>query len=133
MAADHPAGAWKVPVRWLGGSLRPVGGAVGSLLREVEVHHTDLDMGHRPADWPEQFVVRELATTVDRLRRRPDAPAMVLHVAGGAGAHAVGGGAGPRVSGPAAELLGWLSGRIDGSALSVDPPGRLPQVPPWRS
>ncbi|MEW5633322.1 mycothiol maleylpyruvate isomerase, partial [Streptomyces hydrogenans] len=51
----------------------------------------------------------------------------------GAGrAGAAGGGAedGPvAVSGPAPELLGWLAGRRDGSALKTEG-GPLPQLPP---
>ncbi|MGW0903144.1 hypothetical protein [Streptomyces sp. NPDC002853] len=35
-------------MRWLGGGLRPVRGVVRSMLREVEVHHTDLATGHGP-------------------------------------------------------------------------------------
>ena len=38
-------------------------------LRNVEVHHVDLDIGYRPSDWPACFVERELAK---RLRGLPD-------------------------------------------------------------
>lgn len=38
-------------------------------LRNVEVHHVDLDIGHRPSDWPPRFVEGELAK---RLRALPD-------------------------------------------------------------
>ena len=38
-------------------------------LRNVEVHHVDLDIGYRPADWPEHFVESELEK---RLRGLPD-------------------------------------------------------------
>lgn len=132
-AGEHPEDAWDTPVRWLGGGLRPVSGAVGSMLREVEVHHTDLATGHRPADWPPALVERELAATAGRLDQRPHAPAMVLCADEDQVPRPVGGGRGPRVSGPAAELVGWLSGRTDGGALRVDPPGPLPAVPVWRS
>jgi maleylpyruvate isomerase len=132
-AHDHPEEGWEVLVRWLGGGRRPVRGAVGSMLREVEVHHTDLATGHRPADWPPFFVALELETTVRNLRDSPEAPAMVLRADENQVLHPVGDGHGPRVSGPAAELLGWLTGRTDGRALAVDPPGPLPQVPAWRS
>ncbi|MEU3370678.1 maleylpyruvate isomerase family mycothiol-dependent enzyme [Streptomyces sp. NPDC006660] len=132
-AAEHPEAAWDVPVRWLGGGMRPVRGAVGSLLREVEVHHTDLGCGHQPADWPPFFVARELATTTDRLRERDDVPGMVLIADEDSVPRPVGDGRGPRVSGPAAALLGWLTGRADGHGLTLDPPGSLPEVPVWRS
>jgi maleylpyruvate isomerase len=125
-AADQPDDSWDVPVRWLGGGRRPVHGVVPSMLREVEVHHTDLATGHRPDDWPQVFVARELAATVGELRDSPDAPSMVLCVDGNQVPHVVGEGRQPRVSGSAAELLGWLIGRTDGSALTIDPPGPLP-------
>ena len=38
-------------------------------LRDVEVHHVDLDLGYRPSDWPAKFVEGELAK---RLRALPD-------------------------------------------------------------
>ena len=38
-------------------------------LRDVEVHHVDLDLGYRPSDWPSNFVEGELAK---RLRALPD-------------------------------------------------------------
>ncbi|MEV7729094.1 maleylpyruvate isomerase family mycothiol-dependent enzyme [Streptomyces sp. NPDC087917] len=132
-AAEHPDAAWEVPVRWLDGGMRPVRGAVGSLLREVEVHHTDLGCGHRPADWPPFFVARELATTAARLRERDDVSAMVLVADEDRVLRPVGDGRGPRVSGPAAALLGWLTGRAVGYGLTLDPPGPLPDVPAWRS
>ncbi|GGU98973.1 maleylpyruvate isomerase [Streptomyces litmocidini] len=132
-AAGHPEAAWEVPVRWLGGGMRPVRGAVGSLLREVEVHHTDLGRGHRPVDWPPFFVARELATTTAGLRERDDVPGMVLIADEDRVLRPVGDGRGPRVTGPAAALLGWLTGRADGHGLTPDPPGPLPDVPAWRS
>ncbi|HZJ03886.1 MAG TPA: maleylpyruvate isomerase N-terminal domain-containing protein [Nocardioidaceae bacterium] len=38
-------------------------------LRNVEVHHVDLDIGHRPSDWPSILVEGELSK---RLRSFPD-------------------------------------------------------------
>ncbi|MBC2866887.1 maleylpyruvate isomerase family mycothiol-dependent enzyme [Streptomyces mexicanus] len=130
---EHPDDAWEVPVRWLGGGLRPVRGAVGSMLREVEVHHTDLATGHGPANWPAFFVARELETTVRKLREDPGAPPMALCADEDRVLRVVGDGPGPRVSGPAAELLGWLTGRTDGRPLTVRPSGPLPTPPPWRN
>ncbi|WP_327267533.1 maleylpyruvate isomerase family mycothiol-dependent enzyme [Streptomyces sp. NBC_01218] len=132
-AAEHPEDGWDVPVRWLGGGMRPVRGAVASMLREVEVHHTDLRTGHRPADWPPAFVDRELPSTVEELAGRVDAPSMVLLVGGGGATYVIGDGRGPRVTGSGAELLGWLTGRTGGEGAAVDPPGPLPALPTWRS
>ena len=52
-------------------------------LRNVEVHHVDLDIGYRPRDWPARFVESELA------KRLPGLPDRVDH----------------------AVLLAWLLGR----------------------
>ena len=52
-------------------------------LRNVEVHHVDLDIGYRPADWPTLFVDTELAKRLRAL------PARASH----------------------ADLLAWLLGR----------------------
>ncbi|MFH8485019.1 maleylpyruvate isomerase family mycothiol-dependent enzyme [Streptomyces longisporoflavus] len=131
-ADDHPDHAWDVPVRWLDAGLRPVRGAVGSMLREVEVHHTDLATGHRPAHWPAFFTARELETTIAKLRTDPDAPPMTLCADEDQVPGVIGNGPGPRVNGPAAELLGWLTGRTDGHTLSVEPQGPLPTLQAWR-
>lgn len=56
---------------------------VGHHLRNVEVHHVDLDVGYRPSDWPAMFVEGELE------RRMRDLPGRADH----------------------ADLLAWLLGR----------------------
>ncbi|MFC8130263.1 maleylpyruvate isomerase family mycothiol-dependent enzyme [Streptomyces sp. NPDC057302] len=132
-AAAHPPNAWDVPVRWLGAGLRPVRGAVGSMLREVEVHHTDLATGHGPAHWPALFTARELETTTANLRTDPQSPPMTLCADEDQRPRVIGDSPGPRVTGPAAELLGWLTGRTDGHPLTVEPQGPLPTLPTWRS
>jgi maleylpyruvate isomerase len=73
--------------------------------QEVEIHHVDLDLGHRPADWPEDFVERTL---------------MFVHARSGA----------VDVVGEPAEVLAWRLGRgagpsvrrLDGSAPGEPPP-----------
>ncbi|SFY52892.1 hypothetical protein STEPF1_06166 [Streptomyces sp. F-1] len=108
-------------------------GVVGSMLREVEVHHTDLATGHGPDRRPALLVGRELETTVRRLRDDPGAPPMTLVADEDRIPRVTGAGPGPRVTGPAADLPGWLTGRADGGALAVEPPGPLPTPPVWRS
>ena len=82
-------------------------------VREVEIHHVDLDAGYTPDDW-------------DRRVRHPHPrPARtVLPVAaglpGGGLAATDGDGrwevaaAGPTVTGPRSGLVGWLTGRTPG-------------------
>ncbi|OKK16317.1 hypothetical protein AMK16_24940 [Streptomyces sp. CB00455] len=130
--ADHPGDKWDVEVSWLGGGLRPARGVLWSLLRELEVHHVDLAAGHTPAQWPDAFVARETRRTLGRLLHDPAMPPLRLRVEGDPAVHSFGDGRGPLVSGPAAEVLAWLAGRTDGSALTVEPPGDLPPLPDWK-
>ncbi|MEU8649228.1 maleylpyruvate isomerase family mycothiol-dependent enzyme [Streptomyces sp. NPDC048737] len=98
---------------------------------EVELHHVDLGIGYELEDLPAEFVAREIDFLAERFRGHGDVPSTRLSDDGG-GAWTTGGGApgGPvGARGPAADLLGWLSGRRDGSALTVDG-GPLPALPP---
>jgi maleylpyruvate isomerase len=98
--------------------------------KEVEIHHVDLDRGYSPADWPPDFVERALAQTLRMLRRRDETPAVVVHVTG-AEPVTLGATGGPTVTGSAAVVLAWLTGRSSGAGLSVNPPGNLPVMPAW--
>lgn len=62
----------------------------GHHLRDVEVHHVDLDIGHRPSDWPAVLVDGELPK---RLQALPDRSGH-------------------------AELLAWLLGRAPAPELT---------------
>lgn len=53
-------------------SLRPMDEIVRRHLRDVEVHHLDLDIGYRPADWPALFVEHELGKRLRDLPERAD-------------------------------------------------------------
>ncbi|MER6527287.1 maleylpyruvate isomerase family mycothiol-dependent enzyme [Streptomyces sp. NPDC001508] len=108
--------AWRVPFRrWA----------------EVELHHVDLGIGYELEDLPAEFVVREIDFLAERFRGHRDVPATSLADDEGH-TWATGGGAegGPiAVEGSAADLLGWLAGRRDGSALRAVG-GPLPTLPP---
>lgn len=41
--------------------------------REVELHHVDLGLGYSPVDWPDAYVDRELAISLNLLPERLDA------------------------------------------------------------
>jgi maleylpyruvate isomerase len=45
---------------------------IGHHLRNVEVHHVDLDIGYRASDWPTLFVEGELAKRLSTLPSRAD-------------------------------------------------------------
>ncbi|PZT69765.1 mycothiol maleylpyruvate isomerase [Streptomyces sp. SW4] len=97
---------------------------------EVELHHVDLGVGYELEDLPAQFTEREIDFLAERFAGHPEVPATRL--TDGTRAWRTGGGAegGPvAVEGTPADLLGWLSGRRDGSALTVTG-GALPKLPP---
>ncbi|MFC8534966.1 maleylpyruvate isomerase family mycothiol-dependent enzyme [Streptomyces sp. NPDC057249] len=98
---------------------------------EVELHHVDLGVGYELEDLPDEFTAREIDFLVERFAGNPEVVATTLTDDTGR-AWTTGGGAegGPvGVRGTAPELLGWLSGRRDGSALTVEG-GTLPALPP---
>ncbi|MET8079767.1 maleylpyruvate isomerase family mycothiol-dependent enzyme [Streptomyces sp. NPDC005303] len=97
---------------------------------EVELHHVDLGIGYELEDLPEEFTQREINFLTERFRGHPDVPALVIEEddgrripTGGHGEPAL------VVTGRQADLLGWLAGRRDGSALTVHR-GALPSLPP---
>ncbi|MEU0634053.1 maleylpyruvate isomerase family mycothiol-dependent enzyme [Streptomyces sp. NPDC005989] len=98
---------------------------------EVELHHVDLGIGYELEDLPEDFVSREIDFLAERFDGHPDVVSTRMTADGGP-VRTTGGGAegGPvTVRGTATELLGWLCGRRDGSALTVEG-GPLPVLPP---
>ncbi|WP_175412680.1 maleylpyruvate isomerase family mycothiol-dependent enzyme [Streptomyces sp. TRM64462] len=100
-------------------------------LVEVELHHVDLGVGYELEDLPKEFTEREIDFLTDRFAGHQDVPATTVTADDGR-TWTTGGGAagGPvEVRGTAADLLGWLAGRRDGSALSVSG-GPLPALPP---
>lgn len=83
-------------------------GAVGSMrLREVEIHHADLDAGYSPADWPEEFTVLLL----DHAAKRWDGATGFEARASDLGRSWTFGSAGPTVTGRGHELAWWATGR----------------------
>ncbi|MFD4757431.1 maleylpyruvate isomerase family mycothiol-dependent enzyme [Streptomyces sp. NPDC058439] len=98
---------------------------------EVELHHVDLGIGYELEDLPEEFVGREIDFLTERFDRHPEVVPTTVAADDGR-SWITGGGAegGPAVvRGTAPELLGWLCGRRDGSALTVEG-GPLPALPP---
>ncbi|MDF6041788.1 maleylpyruvate isomerase family mycothiol-dependent enzyme [Streptomyces sp. JH14] len=98
---------------------------------EVEMHHVDLGIGYELEDLPDEFVAREIDFLAERFDGHPAVVSTDLAADDGQ-LWTTGGGTegGPVViRGTAPELLGWLSGRRDGSALTVDG-GTLPVMPP---
>lgn len=117
--------AWRATVRARSGWAHPAWYTLNRRWREVEAHHADLDAGYTYADWSPTYVRWELTDTL-----------RALELDGGLAAGRVSAndmdvdvlvGTGPEINGPGHELLGWLTGRSDGSGL-----GRpLPAAPGW--
>ncbi|MFF8605317.1 maleylpyruvate isomerase family mycothiol-dependent enzyme [Streptomyces sp. NPDC015346] len=98
---------------------------------EVALHHVDLGAGYELEDLPDEFVAREIEFLAERFTGHKEVPPTTVRAAEGQ-VWTTGGGSGEDavlVSGPAPELLGWLAGRRDGSALTVEG-GALPALPP---
>ncbi|WP_338695404.1 maleylpyruvate isomerase family mycothiol-dependent enzyme [Streptomyces sp. Q6] len=99
-------------------------------LAEVELHHVDLGIGYGLEDLPADFTHREIDFLADRFTGHKDVPPLALATdsdrrwtSGGADGKPL------AVRGRAADLLGWLCGRRDGTGLTVDG-GLLPALPP---
>ncbi|HEX8343480.1 MAG TPA: maleylpyruvate isomerase family mycothiol-dependent enzyme [Actinoplanes sp.] len=128
-AAAMPAQAWTfvLPATGLPAAAVPWG-----RLREVEVHHVDLDAGYTPEDWTEAFAHRLLREIVGKVSAHPETPALVLRPDGVEHAVTLGDPAGATtVSGPVRSIAAWLAGRDDGSSLRVSPEGTLPTPAGW--
>ncbi|WP_405874048.1 maleylpyruvate isomerase family mycothiol-dependent enzyme [Streptomyces sp. NBC_00005] len=97
---------------------------------EVELHHVDLGIGYELEDVPAEFSQREIDFLTERYSGHPEVTSTRL--TDGTRAWRTGRETTEpeiTVSGPAPELLGWLAGRRDGSALTVAG-GSLPALPP---
>jgi maleylpyruvate isomerase len=63
-----PDDAWSFPVRGPVGPDFPAAQLLARRLTEIELHHTDLDIGYGPADWPSEFATMELDEPMRSLR-----------------------------------------------------------------
>lgn len=132
---ELPANAWDRTVR-IGvagaGAEIPARRILWQRLKELEIHHVDLDLDYTPAHWAEPFVARALEEAARMYGRREDAPDLVLAATDTDRRLQVGpAGDAPLVSGPNRALLAWLTGRSTGDGLTIEPAGRLPSLPPW--
>ncbi|MET9864063.1 maleylpyruvate isomerase family mycothiol-dependent enzyme [Streptomyces smyrnaeus] len=99
---------------------------------EVELHHVDLGIGYTLEDLPGTFVDRELTNMARRFSGHPDvAAAIELRAEDGrtwrTGAEESSAEGPVVVAGSPVALVGWLTGRTNGSGLSAR--GPLPALP----
>jgi maleylpyruvate isomerase len=127
--ATMPGGHWQHEVRWLSGEPRPASKILDARLREVAIHHLDLDAGCTASDWPSEFALRILVSVLPAFEVRGIEPITLVPSDVDARID-VSGGSAVEVRGPASALATWVLGRDDGSTLSVSG-GQLPTPPAW--
>lgn len=105
-----------------------VGALVVGRLREVMVHHVDLDIGYGPRDWPTAWVMEEMdRAMLDLPGRLPPGVAVVLEATDVGQRWVSGNGDEADIEAPTAELFAWLTGRAPGVEGQDCPP-----LGPWR-
>ncbi len=128
--AAVPDDAWDTSIeRTPGGPVFPASAVPGMRLREVEIHHADLALGYDRSDWSPELTVHVLDAAA--MRGRAGA-AFTAHATDLGRSWAFGDptGDGPTVSGAAADLAWWLTGRGAGAGLTSDG-GELPRIEEW--
>ena len=100
-------------------------------VREVEIHHVDLDAGYTPDDWSPEFAARTLDQLSPFFREARDCPVGVLAATDADGRWEVAAD-GPVLEGSAIDLTAWLTGRSPGRGLRLSPVGEVPPAPRWR-
>ena len=99
-------------------------------LREVEIHHVDLDAGFTPQGWSDAFSSHLIGAMV---KRAPSDTSFRVLATDLARTWVVGddpGESGTTVAGPAGELAWWLTGRPPAESLTSST-GDLPLVKAW--
>ena len=115
--------------RTRGGPTLPLRAAPLMRVREIEIHHVDLDVGYSPDDWPPAFAEELIDGMVKRQQRddgflvRPLDADRTWEV-GSAGDDPV------VVTGPVTHLGWWLTGRTPSTQVSCSR-GELPQIGGW--
>jgi maleylpyruvate isomerase len=124
-----PPANWANDTRWMNGDVRPASKILDARLREVAIHHIDLDAGYTESDWSSQFALRILVAVLPAFEVRGIEPVTLVPTDVDLRIDLAGGSA-VEVRGTASALATWLLGRDDGSTLSVTG-GQLPTPPAW--
>lgn len=123
---------WRAWVAHRSGRTLPAYEIPAMRLFEVWVHLVDLNVGVGLAEVPAEHLNTMLERAVSPHARRDDGTPVRVHteLPDGRRRHwtlAIGDGGAEEVSGSPAQLLAWLTGRDDGSDLTV----AVPELPPW--
>lgn len=129
--AAIPADRMDFEVRFLSGATTKAKRIVAARMREVEIHHVDLDVGYEPSSWPPAFVHDALHNVVRTFDGKAAVPGLTLEGRDSGSVFTIHGGGPPTLAGPDWRLLAWLTGRQDGRYLVVSPAGPPPTLPPW--
>jgi maleylpyruvate isomerase len=131
---EVPAATWSTIVTLmvpLGPMEGPVAEILEMRLREVEIHHSDLAVGHDFSTTDPVTLDHLIASTVERFRDRVTTPIMLVASDTGHRYTIIGTDKSAQafeVELPAAALYRQLTGRLS----SDDEPGALPGLPPWQ-
>lgn len=128
--AEFPPEGLERVVRGSSGSELPGWTLPQIRMREVEIHHVDLDTGYTPAHWPPRFVERTLDQLTAFFAAQREMPVGALHGTETDRTWTVGP-AGATLTGQESALLAWLTGRSNGDGLMSDADGPIPPAPPW--
>lgn len=125
LAAAGPIPAGSTFERTPGGRVMPADAVPMLRLREVEIHHADLDAGYGWADWPLETARSFLDRDVHLYR----GPGLALEASDDRGRWTTGDDGPDRVvvSGPIGALAWWSTGRDPGAVLSSSS-GNLPTM-----
>lgn len=129
-AEAMPDSAWSAGITTARGTALMAGQVPWLRVREVWIHLVDLDAGVGFDAVPADLIEDLLDDVVREFHGRVDVPALTVAATLPDGRRrdwSLGGG-GPTVAGASPDLLAWLTGRGDGSALRSDD---LPVLPPW--
>lgn len=122
-----PGDGWSTELERTPGGPTFVAANVPSMrLREVEIHHVDLDAGYTPAAWSPEFC----RLLLDGMSKRTGDAAFTVDPTDLDGTWSIGSGVGPTVTGPAGALGWWLTGRTPDASVTSST-GTLPEVEPW--
>lgn len=122
---------WQAPVRSALGREIPAAEVPWMRVREVWLHAVDLGSGATMADLPPEVVDTLLDDVTGALAAKDGCPSALLTATDRDRTWQLGPEEGPvEVHGPAAPLLGWLTGRGGGAPLTALG-GALPTPPTW--